>query len=163
MPLVFLSGHGVDLALDMVDLILSLPPTSVFNERSFSRMKLMKTDRRCRLKSSTMSALCLVKLESAPVALFDPTSAIDLWATSSSITRRPNFMRKNPKASATFDEVSTDVVVPHDGARSIDTDSLSDDERDDNEDDADVDDDENFENNENNIAKYCKELSKSPM
>jgi hypothetical protein len=38
-----LNGHGVDQALDMVDLILSLPPTSVFNERSFSHMKLMKT------------------------------------------------------------------------------------------------------------------------
>ena len=73
------------------------------------------------------------------------------------------FIRKKPKASATVDEVSTDVVVPHDGARSIDTDSLSDDERDDNEDDADVDDDESFENNENKIAKYCKELSESDV
>ncbi|XP_052286932.1 uncharacterized protein LOC127882371 [Dreissena polymorpha] len=158
-----LNGHGVDQALDMVDLILSLPPTSVFNERSFSHMKLMKTDRRCRLKSSTMSDLCLVKLESAPVASFDPTSAIDLWATSSSRPRRPNFMRKKTKASTTVDEVSTDVDVPLDGARSIDTDSLSDDESDDDEDDDDVDDDENFENNENNIAKYCKELSESDV
>ncbi|KAH3697002.1 hypothetical protein DPMN_084487 [Dreissena polymorpha] len=72
-------------------------------------------------------------------------------------------MRKKTKASTTVDEVSTDVDVPLDGARSIDTDSLSDDESDDDEDDDDVDDDENFENNENNIAKYCKELSESDV
>ncbi|KAH3712192.1 hypothetical protein DPMN_071875, partial [Dreissena polymorpha] len=53
------------------------------------------------------------------------------------------FIRKKPKASATVNKVSTDVVVPQDGA--IDTDSLSDDESDDDEDD------DNLENNENNV------------
>ena len=38
-------SHGVTNVLALADLVLSLPPTSVFNERSFSHMKLIKNGR----------------------------------------------------------------------------------------------------------------------
>lgn len=56
-----------------------LPPTSVSCETTFSQLKLIKTSRRTRLKSSTLNDIILVKLESPVVEKFDPQSSIDKW------------------------------------------------------------------------------------
>ena len=64
---------GVDNILSMIDLVRSLPPTSIANERAFNHLKLIKSDRRHRLKEATLNDLMLVKLESSPVLTFDPT------------------------------------------------------------------------------------------
>jgi hypothetical protein len=65
--------------LSLIDLILSLPSSSVEAERGFSLMKLIKTDWRSKLKDTTLSDLMVVKPESEPINTFDPNDAIAVW------------------------------------------------------------------------------------
>lgn len=95
-------GQGVDKILCLVDLILSLPPTSVFNERSFSHMKLIKTEKRSRLTSETLTELFKVKTLSADIDSFDPTSAIERWITTPG-RRRPTFQRSESAGTSSTD------------------------------------------------------------
>ena len=67
----------------IIDLLQTMPPTSVSCETTFSQMKLIKTSRRTRLRTSTLNSLLLVKLESPAVDKFDPEAAIDKWMVSS--------------------------------------------------------------------------------
>lgn len=74
---------GADFPLLLAfDLLLSLPPTSVACETSFSQMKLIKTSRRSRLQGSTLNSLMLVKLESPTIEEFDPNLTVDTWMVS---------------------------------------------------------------------------------
>ncbi|XP_048735827.2 uncharacterized protein LOC125651296 [Ostrea edulis] len=83
--------QGVSSVLSLMDLILSLPPISVFDERSFSHMKLIKDDRRTRLSTASLSDIMVVKAESPAVETFDPSTAISEWLfTPSGRSRRPN-------------------------------------------------------------------------
>jgi hypothetical protein len=50
-------GYEVENVLAVIDLILSLPPTSVGNECSFSIMKLAKGKRRARMNPDTLNNL----------------------------------------------------------------------------------------------------------
>ena len=70
---------GVRSILLLIDLVLSLPPTSVNNEASFNQMKLIKTDRRQRLSNEHLNDCMLVRLESAEIASYDPTPAVEKW------------------------------------------------------------------------------------
>ena len=63
----------------IIDLLLSLPPTSVACETTFSQMKLIKTSRRTRLRPSTLNNLLLVKLESPKIENFEPEDSINKW------------------------------------------------------------------------------------
>lgn len=63
----------------IINLLLSLPPTSVSCETSFSQMKLIKTSRRSRLQSSTLNSLMTVKLLSESIENFNPEEAVDKW------------------------------------------------------------------------------------
>ena len=62
--------------LSLIDLILSLPSSSVEAERGFSLMKLIKTNWKSQLKDTTLSDLMVMKLESNPINTFDPNDAI---------------------------------------------------------------------------------------
>ena len=73
------STIGVKNILGLLDMLNSLPPTSVYNERAFNQMKLQKTDRRHRIGQSRLDDCMITKLESASVKDFDPTDAIDKW------------------------------------------------------------------------------------
>lgn len=68
--------------MSVIDLMLTLPPTSVTCETTFSQMKLIKTSRRTRLQPSTLRDLLVVKLESPDVKAFNPEPAIDHWLVS---------------------------------------------------------------------------------
>ena len=82
-------------ALAVIDLIQSLPPTSVMNERSFSHMKLVKSKRRGKLSEKALNDLMMVRLETPEVPKFDPLPSIKGWQmTSSNQPRRVNFMEK---------------------------------------------------------------------
>ena len=70
---------GVGNILKVVDLVNSLPPTSVLNETAFNQMKLLKGDRRHRLSAQNLNACMLIRIESPTVAEFDPTPAINKW------------------------------------------------------------------------------------
>jgi hypothetical protein len=72
--------------LDLMDLVLSLPASSAECERGFSQMKIIKTEYRNRMTSSTLTQVLRIKLNSASISDFDPTPAIHTWNTGK---RRP--------------------------------------------------------------------------
>lgn len=63
---------GLDNIKLVIDALLSLPPTSVNNETTFSRTKLSKGKRRGHLKTDTLKDLIQVEIETANVEQFDP-------------------------------------------------------------------------------------------
>jgi hypothetical protein len=77
---------GVTNILSLLDMIHSLPPTSVLNESGFNQMKLIKTDRRHSLSGRHLNDLMLIRLQSPSVAKFDPSPAIDRWMVSLKIS-----------------------------------------------------------------------------
>ena len=95
-------GNSCRNVLGLVDLILSLPATSVEAERGFSQMKLVKSDWRNSLTDAHLSDLLLVKLESPDIESFDPTPAFSLWQNGG--TRRPTFMDDEPVVDDSFDD-----------------------------------------------------------
>ncbi|XP_053385073.1 uncharacterized protein LOC128550296 [Mercenaria mercenaria] len=77
----------------VIHLLLSLPPTSVSCETSFSQMKLVKTNRRTRLQAKTLNDLMVVKLQSPGIDKFNPDEGIDKWLTTSAKPRKPGYRR----------------------------------------------------------------------
>jgi hypothetical protein len=67
--------HDVDNILSVLDLLQSLPPTSVKNETCFSAMKLTKGKRRGRLNNSTLDNLLSVQLQAESIEDFNPELA----------------------------------------------------------------------------------------
>lgn len=106
----------------VIDLMLSLPPTSVSCETSFSQMKLIKTSRRTRLRSSTLNDLLVVKLESADVGSFSPDEAIDKWLATSLGQRRPTYIRQKTIKDQTVTEDATQSESDSNGAAEDDND-----------------------------------------
>ena len=93
-----LGDMGVNNILALVDLIHSLPPTTVLNETSFNQMKLIKTSRRHRMAGPTLNDCMVVRLESASVREFDPSPAVTRWLVSLlnyKISPRPNTVIQN--------------------------------------------------------------------
>ena len=73
------SSQGFENVLGLFDLILSLPPTSVNNERAFSAMKLTKGKRRGRMNTSTLNNCLLINKQAASIEQFNPDRAIQKW------------------------------------------------------------------------------------
>lgn len=71
--------EGLENCLTLIDLLRTLPPTSVKNESSFSIMKLTNGKRRPRMKSSTLNDLLTVSLVSPAVSQFDPAKSIEYF------------------------------------------------------------------------------------
>lgn len=76
------------MVLLVVELLFSIPISNAKVERLFSRMKRVKTDSRASLNESTLNDLVRINMEGPSVREFEPTPAIELWA--SAATRRPN-------------------------------------------------------------------------
>ena len=74
---IYTLGDGFENCLALIDLLRTLPSTSVKNEISFSIMKLTKGKRRPRMNPSTVNDLMTVSLMSPPVTEFDPTKSIE--------------------------------------------------------------------------------------
>ena len=81
----------------IIDLIRTLPASSAENERGFSLMKLVKTDRRSRMNNATLNDLMTIQLESGSVLNFDPDPAINQWMNGGKRKRRPGFKDNEPK------------------------------------------------------------------
>ena len=77
-----LQNDDVSKPLAMIDLFNALPATSVANERAFSQMKLIKGDRRQRLRQDRLSYLMNVRLNAPDTAHFDPIPAVEHWMVS---------------------------------------------------------------------------------
>ncbi|XP_052222721.1 zinc finger protein 862-like [Dreissena polymorpha] len=67
----------------IIDILLSLPRTSVSCETSFSQMKLVKTSRRVKLGQGTLDNLLQIKLVTPTISSYDPEESIDQWLTAS--------------------------------------------------------------------------------
>lgn len=79
---VFREIRDVNQIMLLIDLMLTIPSTSVSCETAFSQLKLLKTCRRSRLGSSLLNDLMIVKLESSEIVEFNPDDAIDTWLVS---------------------------------------------------------------------------------
>ncbi|XP_052074477.1 uncharacterized protein LOC127712212 [Mytilus californianus] len=82
-------------ALNVIDLVLSLPAGTSECERGFSQMKIIKNQWRNKLKSTSMTLLMTIQLHSDPITQFNPEHAIHQW--NKGARRRPNFMQKKVK------------------------------------------------------------------
>ena len=78
--------------LALEDIILTLPAHSVDAKRSFSEMKLIKTDWRSNLSNDNLTDLLHISFHMASIAEFYPTAAIHLWNNSRPRARRPEFV-----------------------------------------------------------------------
>ena len=76
---VFKENDGINSIMLLVDLMLTIPSTSVSCETAFSQLKLLKTCRRSRLGPSVLNNLMMVKLQSPDISTFQPDRAIDHW------------------------------------------------------------------------------------
>ncbi|XP_062587203.1 uncharacterized protein LOC134248845 [Saccostrea cucullata] len=94
--------------LGLIDLVLSLPATSVRNECLFSTMKLVRGKRRGRLANSTLDDLLLIAVQSPPISDFDPDDAIFHWMSTPG-SRRFNYTRQ--KKDTKVRERSESVVI----------------------------------------------------
>ena len=72
----------VDKVLRVIDLILSIPATSSANERDFSVMSLIKTNRKSWLKNKTLSDLMVINRETPDIKEYNPTDDVNLWISS---------------------------------------------------------------------------------
>lgn len=89
--------NGLSNVLGLMDLLHSLPPTSVQNETSFNQMKLIKTDRRHRLSQKHLNDLMMIRLQSPSIMDYDPTTAINKWMVSPTGQRRRLTYRRTKK------------------------------------------------------------------
>lgn len=107
------SDMGIQDILTLMDLLRTLPATSVANEASFNQMKLTKTNRRQRLSNMHLNDCMVIQLESADILDFDPTSAVNKWMTSSKQPRRLNYARSKKQQDTDKSSVQeeTDVIV----------------------------------------------------
>ena len=74
--------------LHLCELLFSLPFSSGHVERMFCMMKIIKTNKRTNLKSSTLSDLLDIKAEGPPLADFSADKSVALWWNACKTTRR---------------------------------------------------------------------------
>ena len=76
--------------LVLCELCFSLPFSNGTVERVFSALKLIKTDRRIRLHSDTLSDLLEIQVEGACLETFSPKQAVQTWWQDCKSAQRPN-------------------------------------------------------------------------
>lgn len=81
--------------LGVIDLILTMSPSSAEAERGFSQLKLLKTNLRSKMNQQTLNHCLGIKLLAPNVKTFDPTEAIQRWNSSGVRSRRPTLKDKH--------------------------------------------------------------------
>ena len=84
-----LRGKTLENVFAVIDLLLTLSPTSVECERGFSHMKVVKSDWRSRLTNLALTSLMRIILDGPTIEEFHPETSINLWLNAS-VGRRPN-------------------------------------------------------------------------
>ena len=74
--------------LILAELLFSLPASNGKVERTFSQLKVIKSDKRTSLNNDTLDDLLTIVTSNCSMKDFNPDKAIDLWWQSK--TRRPN-------------------------------------------------------------------------
>ena len=86
--------------MSIIDVTLTLSPSSSEAERGFSQLKLTKTSLRTKMNGQALNETLRIKLLSAPVCEFHPLPAISLWNGPSQRAWRPNFKTAASHSSA---------------------------------------------------------------
>ncbi len=76
---------GVENILLLIDLVLSMPPTTVFNERGFNQLKMCKHEKRQLLSQKRTNSCMQVRINGPTVEEFNPDVAISKWHVSTPI------------------------------------------------------------------------------
>lgn len=95
--------------LRICELLFSLPFSNGHVERMFSVMKVIKTEKRARLRSDTLSDLLEVQVEGLPLASFSADRAVLLWWEDCKTTRRVNQVPRKKYRERTK-TASSDIV-----------------------------------------------------
>lgn len=82
-------GHKFTHVLPVIDLIMTISPSSAEAERGFSQLKLIKTRLRSRLSQNVLNDLLGIKMGSPSIQESDPIDSIHLWNESGDRSRRP--------------------------------------------------------------------------
>ena len=90
--------------LALVELVFCLPMSNGRVERIFSRLKLIKTNRRCALNEDHLDDAVRIAVEGPPLAKWDASAAVHLWWTDKN--RRQVGDTRKPPARAQPDEQS---------------------------------------------------------
>ena len=98
------SGQAVDNILSVIDLLQSLPPTSVANEKTFSQLKYIKNNRRGKLSSSNLNNALLIRIEGPSVEEFDPQASLQFFLESCMTSKHKRRVDSHPYASTSNDE-----------------------------------------------------------
>ena len=91
-------------------ILFSLPFSSGTVERMFSMLKLIKTDSRTSLNTSTLSDLLDITIEGPALDVISPDQAIENWWKACSTSRRVNQQPRKvyrPRSSTTGESSST--------------------------------------------------------
>lgn len=83
--------------LPLVNIMVTLSPSTAECERQFSAMNIIKTCLRTNLKQETLEALMRVKSDGPDLSQYNPTAAIHLWMSSGPGTRHLSGHQKPQK------------------------------------------------------------------
>ncbi|XP_014662095.1 PREDICTED: zinc finger protein 862-like [Priapulus caudatus] len=87
--------------LAVMDLILTMSPSSAEAERGFSQLKLVKTNIRSKLGQTSLNHCLAIKMLSPDIKDFNPTKAIHHWNESCVRSRRPTSNANTKQSSYT--------------------------------------------------------------
>lgn len=113
--------------LGLIDLILTLPASSVDAERTFNHLKIIKNDWRSQLTFDNLSDLLLILLESSSVDNFDPVPAVQLWNKDASRGRQC-FSKKKLNVNVNEEGEDVHVIDDEECAQDIDKEDIHDEE-----------------------------------
>ena len=98
--------------LQLSQLVFSLPFSNSHVEQLFSTLKMIKTERRTRLQTETLSDLLEITVEGPPLENFSPDEAIKLWWDDCKTTRRIDQQPRKPYSLSTSStSQSSDTVT----------------------------------------------------
>ncbi len=100
-------AHRWSNLLIVCELLFSLPFTNSKVERSFSHLKVIKSERRSSLSTSTLDDLMEINMEGPPFESFTADSAVHLWWKDT--TRRPNQKERKEYAPRESSSSKTDI------------------------------------------------------
>ena len=82
---------NMELMSNIIQIILTIPPSNAEVERVWSKMNQILDDRSLSMDSETLQHRLQIKQVNMNLENFDPSSAIDLWWSDGIRSRRPNF------------------------------------------------------------------------
>ena len=95
----------------LIDLVLSMSPSSAEAERGFSQLKLIKTDIRSKLSQISLNSCLAIRMLSNDIRTFNPLPAIKHWNSSSVRGRRPNFKSSQKGTSTSHLKLNVEIGV----------------------------------------------------